>query len=209
MSQEPEYEYHMRRAVAPVDPAFRRIALGAGGVSALVILVALAWSGVRATGFGPPPVILPPPGPLRTAPVNPGGLTVPEANEQIMSGQTLGSPPQLAAPPPGAAIAQLDQAAGVPAPPPPPLMPAPAQPAAGNVSVQLGATPDEPGAEALWARLTAKFPDALAGRTPDIVPAIVKGESVWRVRVGGFADVASGEAFCASLKGAACTVAAF
>ena len=59
-------------------------------LSLLVIAVALLWSGVRGTGFGPPPVITAPPGPLRVAPANPGGLTVPEANVPIMSGVALG-----------------------------------------------------------------------------------------------------------------------
>jgi hypothetical protein len=34
-------------------------------------------------------VIAAPPGPLRVQPADPGGLTVPEADEQIMSGAAL------------------------------------------------------------------------------------------------------------------------
>jgi cell division septation protein DedD len=80
-----------------IDPATKRIALIAALLAALVVVVALVWSGVH-TGFGPPPVIKPPPGPMRTVPENPGGLQVPGANEQIMSGAQSTAPPSLAPP---------------------------------------------------------------------------------------------------------------
>ena len=221
--EEDEFVYHTRRPGQTMDPAIRKMALGAGGVSALVILVALLWGGVRATGFGPPPVITAPPGPIRVSPSNPGGLTVPEANVPIMSGDDSDAPPQLAPATPAPDIAQLDQAAGVNQPPPAPVpAPAPAPTAAtppvaaaaqksGPAVVQLAATADEPGAQAVWDGLKAKMPDLLLGKTPEIVPAVVNGQSVWRLRLGGFADADDARAFCASLKakGVACTVAAF
>ena len=108
-----EFVYQTHRPAQPMDQAVRRIVLWAGGISVLVIVVALLWSGVRATGFGPPPVIQAPPGPLRVAPASPGGLVVPEADEQIMSGDTSGPPPQLAPTATLPDVAQLDQAAGV------------------------------------------------------------------------------------------------
>ncbi|MBU6397494.1 MAG: SPOR domain-containing protein, partial [Rhodospirillales bacterium] len=40
-----------------LDPAIQRMAIAAGGVSVLVILVAWVWSGVHPYTFGPPPVI--------------------------------------------------------------------------------------------------------------------------------------------------------
>jgi hypothetical protein len=113
MEDEP-FTYQTRRR-PPVDPAMRVMALGAAGVSLLVIVVALLYSGVRASGFGPPPTISPPATPLRTTPADPGGLTVPEANVPIMSSATPATAPTLAAPPPAPAITQLDQAAGTPA----------------------------------------------------------------------------------------------
>ncbi len=216
-----EFVYHAHRPNQPMDPAIRRMAFGAGGVSVLVIAVALLWSGVHGTGFGPPPVITPPAGPIRVAPADPGGLTVPEADEQIMSGDNSGPAPQLAPAAPAPEIAQLDQAAGVPVAvqaPAPPAAPAPAAgatPAAsaqnGPAQVQLAATPDAPGAQSEWNRLKAKMPDLLGGRSPEIVPAVVDGQSIWRLRLGGFASQAAAQAFCAEIvaKGAACTVAAF
>ena len=138
-----------------VDPATKRIALIAALLAAVVIVVALVWSGVH-TGFGPPPVIKPPPGPMRTVPENPGGLQVPGANEQIMSGAQSTAPPALAPPasapdltrlqremarrtardqavkPPAHAIPAMPAPAvnaappaSLPLPPPPPALPAP------------------------------------------------------------------------------------
>ncbi|GLR67413.1 hypothetical protein GCM10010909_20940 [Acidocella aquatica] len=222
-----EFIYQTHRPAQPMDQAVRKMVLGAGGVSVLVILVALLWSGVRATGFGPPPVIEPPPGPLRTAPADPGGLTVPGADQQIMSGDATTAPLQLAPAPPPPAVAQLDQAAGVNQPPPaapapatpapaaaPPAAapaPAPAAQATGPAQVQLAATADEPGAQSVWDGLKRKMPDLLAGKSPVILPAVVNGKSIWRLRVDGFATPAAAQAFCASViaKGAACTVASF
>ena len=213
-----------------LDPALRRMVLAAGGVSVLVILVALGWSGFRTTGFGPPPVINPPDTPLRVVPDDPGGLVVPGANIPIMSGQSAApGAPQLA--PSGQApdVAELDQAAGLtqppapaaPAPAPaaaaPPVAPAatqtPAVPAASDVptDVQLAALPDEPSAAATWTDLQKKYPDLLAGKKPVIIPAVVNGQSVWRLRISGFPSAQAAKAFCGELtaKGAQCAVAAF
>lgn len=239
-----------------VDPAIQRMALAAGGVSLLVILIAWGWSGFHAGGFGPPPVIDPPDVPLRVVPASPGGLVVPGANVPIMSGQTGDDgAPRLAPTGQAPAIAALDQAAGLTPPPPPPqatvdgdgqpvapaaqggaqgtaatapaaTVPAPAAPApvasapttaasaaaaASITAVQLAATPDEQGALSSWAKLQSQYPDLLGGRSPEIIPAIVGGKSVWRVRLDGFPNAAAATAFCASLtaRGAACAVAAF
>jgi hypothetical protein len=275
--EEDDFVYQVRRPQPAVDPAVRRIAFLAGGVSVGVILVALLWSGVRGSGFGPPPVILPPPGPLRVLPSSPGGLTVPEADQQIMSGNPdadSGPPPELAPAGPGAAISQLNQAAGSVLPPGtgtstangagvapvsgsagdaagvlasgmPAAGAAAAAAAAGGgsdlagsgagaagaagaaggaasdlaaaagqnktVEVQLAATTDQAGAQSVWGHLRAKVPSLLKGRTPSYVPALVNGKNVVRLRVGGFADTAGAEEFCAAMNahGAACTVAAF
>jgi hypothetical protein len=226
-----------------MDPAVRRIALGAGGASLLVIVVALLWSGVRGTGFGPPPVITAPPGPMRIVPANPGGLTVPEANIPIMSGVMPVAPPQLAPGTPTPDISQLDQDAGIGVPPQPVLKTQPgpdisqldqdvgagmaaAQPVlktrptadishqeaeGGDAAVQLASIGSEAGAQEVWSVLQQKMPDLLSHRTADIIPAVVNGLKVWRVRVGGFTNVAAAQAFCKSVQArhAACMVASF
>jgi hypothetical protein len=213
--QIPEYSYKTRPGRPVVDPAMRRIAFGAGGISVLVIVVALVWSGMKpGMMFGPIPVINPPPGPLRVAPADPGGLTVPGANEQIMSGAPA-APAQLAPDAPGPALAQLQQAAGIVAPPPPVAAPPPAAPApppkTGTTQVQLAATVDEAGAKAEWSKLEVKMPGLLTGQTPIFMPAVVDGQTIWRLRLGGFADVPAAKSFCAQVvaKGGGCTVAGF
>lgn len=215
-----------------LDPAITRMALAAGGFTLLVILIAFAWSGFHAGSFGPPPVINPPDTPLRIAPASPGGLVVPGADVPIMSGQDdTSAPPQLAPQGQVPDVAQLDQAAGLNqiSAPPLPVTPSTAPSAAaiaaapavtvpaaipapatrGPPEVQLAATSDEGGAESAWADAQKKAPNLLAGKTPVILPAVVSGQSVWRVRLSGFATAADAAAFCAQLtaKGAACIVA--
>jgi hypothetical protein len=241
---EEDFFYQPQRARGQrLDPAIGRMALAAGGVSVIIIVVAFAWSGFHAGSFGPPPVINPPSTPLRVAPASPGGLVVPGADVPIMSGNMSGGgTPQLAPQGQVPDVAQLDQAAGLNQPPPAPApAPAPATatappagapapmmattpaatPAATPVSaaavavkpgpaqVQLAATPDEGGAEAAWVAAQKQAPDLLAGKNPIILPAVINGQSVWRVRLSGFASAAAAQAFCAELtaKGAACTVA--
>lgn len=83
--------------------------------------------------------------------------------------------------------------------------------AAGVTLVQLAAVDTEQGAQAEWQRLARRMPDALGDRRLVLQRAERDGKAVWRVRTGGFADVADATAFCARLraKGASCTIAAF
>ncbi len=206
----PEFSYAARRQRAEVDPAMRRMALAACGVSALVIGLALFWSGVRPrVGFGPPPEIAAPATPLRVAPADPGGLTVPGANVQIMSGDASSAPAQLAPEVQAPEVAALDQSAGIvppapPAPPPPVVPPGPAQ-------VQLGSAVDQAGVAKIWSQLETSVPGLLTGKAPEYVPAVVDGQNIVRLMVGGFADAPTAQAFCAALvaKGNACRVAGF
>jgi hypothetical protein len=201
-----------------IDPAIMRMALGAGGVSLVVILIALFYSGFRTGGFGPPPEIAPPDVPLRVVPTSPGGMVVPGANVPIMSGNLaqFSATPQLAPQTAAPDISQLDQAAGLtpaavppaaappagdavspPAPPPPGLADVPAM-------VLLAQTPDLAGAMTAWNGLQKQFPDQLKGRSPLILPS----GSQWLVRLGGFPSGAAASSFCAGLvaKGARCSV---
>ncbi len=227
----PEFSYRTRRQTAAFDPTMRRIAVGAGGIATLVILVALVWSGMKpGMGFGPPPVITAPPGPLRVVPANPGGITVPEADEQIMSGDSSNAPAQLAPdgsspdlsafqPPPPAPPPPAQVAATAPAPPAPSTAatsvpvtpPPPALPVNNHILVQLAAAVDPNGPKTSWHALNAKMPQLFAGHTPLYSHADVAGVEFWRLRTGGFSDVSAARQFCAAVKaqGAACTVAAF
>lgn len=77
------------------DPAIKRMIIAAGVIAAALIAVTLIWTGIH-PHFGPTPTIAPPSGPMRTAPANPGGLQVPGAQQQIMSGVAPTGPPKLA-----------------------------------------------------------------------------------------------------------------
>jgi hypothetical protein len=77
--------------------------------------------------------------------------------------------------------------------------------------VQLAATVDEAGVHKVWSQLNVKIPAELVGKHPIFMPAQVNGQSIWRLRVGGFAGRDDAKAFCDGLiaHGVACTVAAF
>jgi hypothetical protein len=91
------------------DPAIKRMIIAAGAIAAVLIAVTLIWGGIHPR-FGKPPTITAPGGPMRTAPADPGGLQVPGAQQQIMSGVAPSGPPKLG---PGAEMpdfAKLDTA---------------------------------------------------------------------------------------------------
>lgn len=141
MEGDDDFLYRPHRAKGQrLDPAIKRMALVAGGVSVVVIIIAWIWSGIHPYDFGPPPVISPPAVPLRIVPADPGGLEVPEADVPIMSGESMNNTvPQLA--PAGVApdVMALDQAAGLT---PPTNQPAAQQPVGGSSVVDR--TEDKP-----------------------------------------------------------------
>jgi hypothetical protein len=87
----------------------------------------------------------------------------------------------------------------------------PAAPVNSNIQVQLAADVDPQGPKASWRALNAKMPQLFAGHSPVYSHANVAGVEFWRLRTGGFTDIAAAKQFCAAVKaeGAACTVAAF
>ena len=109
--------------------------------------------------------------------------------------------PQQSAPAPAALAA--------PAPAPVAAGPAPAA-AGGGAVVQLGALASEGAAQAEWQKLVRAVPE-LSGRAPIVQKTEHDGRTLWRLRTGGFADVADATAFCARVrgKGGACTIASF
>jgi hypothetical protein len=122
------------------------------------------------------------------------------------------------------------QASALPAPPAPPTA-APAGPAAnvavagparqvaaatpaaatGSTQVQLAAMDSEAAAKAEWDRLTRRMPDLLGKRQPAVERADHDGHTIWRLRTGGFTDIASATSFCERVrsKGAGCSIASF
>lgn len=67
----------------------------------------------------------------------------------------------------------------------------------GTRLVQLGTFETEAQAEAGWAALAERFGAYLGGHPPIIEPAEYGGTQVYRLRAGGFADLAEARALCA------------
>ena len=87
-----------------------------------------------------------------------------------------------------------------------------ARPAAGGgTQVQLAAVETEALAQSEWQRLAKRMPDLLGDRKLSVQRADREGHAVWRVRTGGFADVAEATGFCTKVraKGGACAIASF
>jgi hypothetical protein len=72
--------------------------------------------------------------------------------------------------------------------------------------VQLGAFDTTAQAELEWQRLTAAHADLLSGRSRTVEQAVTNGRTFYRLRAGGFADLADARRFCVALvtNGAAC-----
>ncbi|GAC1343477.1 MAG: hypothetical protein NVSMB18_19380 [Acetobacteraceae bacterium] len=86
-----------------------------------------------------------------------------------------------------------------------------ARAATGAMQVQLAAMGSEAAAQAEWQRLAKQMPDLLGTRHPVVLRAERDGKTIWRVRTGGFADVADATGFCGRVraKGGACSIASF
>ncbi|HYZ64183.1 MAG TPA: SPOR domain-containing protein [Acetobacteraceae bacterium] len=86
-----------------------------------------------------------------------------------------------------------------------------AHPTAHSVMVQLAAMTTESGAKEEWQRLTKRYADIFDGRTLSVSKTERDGRTFWRVRTGGFSDVAQAHAFCDKLRGksSGCSIVEF
>ena len=84
-------------------------------------------------------------------------------------------------------------------------------PAGKGALVQLAAVRSEADAKSEWDRLSKRMPDLLAQRHPAISKTDHDGQTLWRVRTGGFADITQAKDFCDRVraKGSGCSVADF
>jgi hypothetical protein len=154
----------------------------------------------------PAPTAVPTPAPA--APVaTPAGQAedpaLPPAQRISLSVPPVTAPPAVSAVPEnasaGRAAARPNVANG------PPLV------SPGGMQVQLGALDSEQAALGEWQRLTHRMPDLLGQRHPAVVRSEHAGKPVWRLRTGGFTDIASATAFCSQVrsKGVGCAIASF
>jgi len=62
-----------------------------------------------------------------------------------------------------------------------------------------------------WQRLSKRMPDVLAGRRPVVTKTERDGKTYYRLRTGGFGDIAQATAFCEQVraKGGGCALAGF
>ncbi|MGE4481616.1 SPOR domain-containing protein [Acidocella sp.] len=81
----------------------------------------------------------------------------------------------------------------------------------GPAMVQLGALNSEAAAKLQWRKISAAEPVLFKGKSPDIQQADVKGQTYYRLRVGGFTSKLAAARFCGEVSSAgyACTVADF
>jgi hypothetical protein len=126
-----------------------------------------------------------------------------------------GAAPASPAPTSPAPGAQAQATAAAPLAPPVPAGAAPAQPApvpaapaagsfraaaTGKVQVQLGALATEDAAKTEWDRLVARIPD-LGAFQPRIIRLDREGQpTLWRLRTGGFADLAAARSLCEAVR---------
>ena len=82
---------------------------------------------------------------------------------------------------------------------------------AGKTEVQLAALDSEQAAMNEWRRLARRMPELMASRHPAVTKAERDGKTFYRLRTGGFGDIAQATAFCTQVKssGGGCTIASF
>ncbi len=80
-----------------------------------------------------------------------------------------------------------------------------------GAQVQLAAMDSEKAAFGEWARLDKKMPGLLGARKPMVEKTAIAGRPMFRLRTGGFADIAAASGFCEQVRaqGGECSIAAF
>lgn len=119
----------------------------------------------------------------------------PAPSEDITLAPRGGAP--AAAPAPQAAAPAVAPAAPAPAPAaePAPTHFAPAP--NGRVRIQVGALTSDEAARGEWERLAGRYPELFGAFRPQVVRFEREGQTtLYRLRTGGFADVAAARAFC-------------
>lgn len=148
----------------------------------------------------PPRIALPMAPAAAQPPAEPAPIVGPAAEEPTVPAAAALVPPSVAQAPPAPAPRADPALAGV------------AGPAAGREGplVQLVAAGSEAEARAYWAGFVQRLPDLAEGAIPRILPFERPGQpTVWRLRLGGFANAEAAQAWCERLRarGSGCWVA--
>ena len=215
-------------APAGMDPDMRRMAVVAAGLGCLVAAGIGIASLSRHTHHGVP-VIEALAGPVRVKPLDPGGMKVAGAEEAVSGVEALAPaaekpairalhakrpsahPVQTADARPAAASAPIAPALSAQKIAATQTLPVAPSVAPRGATVQLAAFETQQAAEQDWGKLAEKIPGLFDGHRPEVERAQVAGHTVYRLRTGGFADLAAATMFCGKLRarGGDCTIAAF
>jgi hypothetical protein len=205
----PSYRPDVRTGM---DPEIRRMALAAAGLGGIIALAVGAVSLSHHVHHAIP-VIAAPPGPVRIKPADPGGMRITGLDDLAAN-----SGPERLAPPAEQPELRALHAKTHPAPiaPPAPVQqaaataPEPQDGATGTI-VQLAAFESREAAEEDWGRMAEKMPGLFNGHRPDVTSTKLAGRTIWRLRTGGFSDIATATEFCGQVRaqGGDCSIAAF
>ena len=159
-----------------------------------------------------PPPEAPAPQALRAPPPAPRAIVAAPAGSAPAARAIVAAPlvapapavaPVVAKPTPEKPVATPDKRAAT--------SPQATTPTAKGTLVQLAAVSSEDAAKTEWQRLEKRMPDLLGNRQPAISKTERDGRELWRVRTGGFSDLAQATVFCERVraKGTGCSVADF
>ena len=145
--------------------------------------------GGSADPAGEPELIAAPEGDYKVKPDDPGGMKVEGKGDTAYAASEGADPKGVinvdAAPEaPVVAAPKQQPAPAAAAPKQAPAAPAPARPASGGATVQLGAFSSQAGANNAWKALSTRF-KYLSPLSHSVVPATVNGKTLYRLRAGG------------------------
>jgi SPOR domain len=192
--------------VVPTDPGGMKVA----GANEQILGGGAAASNTAA--LAPPPET-----PDLRALQNPPPAAQPATAATAAPGAPAAAAPTALAP---SAVAASHTGLPLPPPAPPPIQfaaastapPPPAAVGTGTATeVQLAALNSQDAAMRAWQGLQNEFPALFDSRQPLVSKVDVDGHTFWRLRTGGFANIAEATSFCAAVraKGKGCAIAAF
>lgn len=204
---EPRRVQSVRIPVGGSEPTPVQASTPTAGTAGAAGLAAIAAGATARPSTPPPTPPATPPAAPRTDPAA-GAAPTAKVESRPVTAQPRAETPKVA-PPPKVATAPAATPAAPKATPPKtanaPLSLNPPKAAAsggsGGFAIQLASRPTEADARSASAQLKAKFASALGPRSPSVVSGEANGQTVYRVRVGGYSQ-ADAVAACTKIKAA-------